>query len=236
MNENAQRAVLEKINEIDDRLKKQKREEKNNARKSQKRKNRSRALAPQARKDEKSLAPNPHENRHPSYPAIADGPRVPGRPLWLPEGSDLEKFPAEIAQAAEEIVVPAYQQLVVNANSGMERSMGASLVHLLWLEILDQFDIKSDYVKFDLNIGISVGRKSAIDDHIRLLETKLRVGQFMHRIEAYRRQFQPAPAPQTPPLPPSPDEIYIPILNETPSTRLAPPKKIQNPPCFRTGN
>jgi hypothetical protein len=83
-------------------------------------------------------------------PEVDEGPRPPGRPLWMPEGADLERMPVEIRQAVAEILRPAYEELVDQAGSGMEKSLGASLVHLLWLEILEQYDIKKDYCKFDL--------------------------------------------------------------------------------------
>jgi hypothetical protein len=127
------------------------------------------------------------DNRKISSPAIADGPRIPGQPLWMPEGLDLDNLPVEIRQAAEEIVKPAYEQLVLRADPGLQRSLGASLVHLLWLEILDQFDIKHEYSTACLTLDRPVERRRSVEHHVRLLDAKLRQGRFLLRLEESRR-------------------------------------------------
>ena len=118
--------------------------------------------------------------------------REPGRPLWMPDGEDLELLPPEVRQAAAEIVQPAYDELVLQAGTGMERSLGALVVHLLWLEILDQFDIKKEYDTYVLKLGLPGNRKHAIDQYLKLLDAKLRVGNFMIRLRELRLREQKA--------------------------------------------
>jgi hypothetical protein len=120
------------------------------------------------------------------FPAIEEGPRVPDRPLWMPEGVDLKRLPVEIRQAAEEIVQPAYEQLVLHVAPGWDQSLGASIVHLLWLEILDQFDIKSDYSANSLALRLPPKRQRRVEHHIKLLDAKLRHGKFMLQLEQFR--------------------------------------------------
>jgi hypothetical protein len=119
-------------------------------------------------------------------PKVDDGPRPPGRPLWMPEGADLERTPVEIRQAVAEILRPAYEELVVQAGSGMEKSLGASLVHLLWLEILEQYDIKKDYCKFDLLLEVDGTRGFAIDRYLKLVNSKLRLSSMLTRLRQLR--------------------------------------------------
>jgi hypothetical protein len=121
-------------------------------------------------------------------PCIDAGPRTPGQPLWMPEGQDLDLMPIEVRQAVAEIIQPAYVEMVMNAQTGMEKSLGASIVHLLWLEVLDQFDIKKEYCKFDLRLGLDTGRKDAIDQYIKLINAKLRIGNFLIRLRELRQR------------------------------------------------
>jgi hypothetical protein len=126
-----------------------------------------------------------------------EGPRPPGRPLWMPEGADLERMPVEIRQAVAEILRPAYEELVDQAGSGMEKSLGASLVHLLWLEILEQYDIKKDYCKFDLLLEVDGTRGFAIDRYLKLVNSKLRMSSMLTRLRQLRLKEQNiSPLPQ----------------------------------------
>jgi hypothetical protein len=153
---------------------------------------RQRPELPVPAENRQNLAAKPSNPRALTYPQVDEGPRVPGRPLWMPESGDRDKLPVEIAQAIQEIVQPAYEQLVLHAAPGLERSLGASLVHLLWLEIVEQFDIKREYTTFTLGLELPYNRQQSIDGHIRLLDAKLRHGKFMLRLEELRRYRQAA--------------------------------------------
>src|SRR4051794_13174139 len=63
------------------------------------------------------------------------------RPYFFPPTVDFEALPAAVQTAIAEIVVPAYEELVVGAESAIERSAGTSLVLLLALEIMEQMEI-----------------------------------------------------------------------------------------------
>ncbi len=76
-------------------------------------------------------------------------PRPRNLPLWVPEGVDLQFVPAEVQQAVGELVQPLYDQFVVGAADGLEKSLGVTITHLLWLEILEQFDIKREYTQVE---------------------------------------------------------------------------------------
>jgi hypothetical protein len=125
-------------------------------------------------------------------PKVDEGPRPPGRPLWMPEGTDLERMPVEVRQAVAEILRPAYEELVGQAGSGIEKSLGASLVHLLWLEILEQYDMKKDYCKFDLLLELYGTRNFAIDRYLKLVNSKLRLSSMLTRLRQLRLKEQKA--------------------------------------------
>jgi hypothetical protein len=116
-------------------------------------------------------------------------PRPKNTPLWSPDGVDLDVVPPEVKQAIEELVQPIYEQYVVNAADSLEKSLGASIAHLLWLEILDQFDIKREYTKYDAVLNASLNRPEMIERHLRLIGSKLQLGYFLIRLKELRKSF-----------------------------------------------
>ena len=61
------------------------------------------------------------------------------RPYWLPEDTEFAALPRPLQVAITEILYPAYEQLVLGAADPLERATAATFVHLLWLELLQQF-------------------------------------------------------------------------------------------------
>lgn len=57
---------------------------------------------------------------------------------WLPAGMRLESLPPGLRQAVQELLIPAFRGLVTAAQGPLERLNAVSLVHLAWLELLQQ--------------------------------------------------------------------------------------------------
>ncbi len=140
----------------------------------------------------KSAALEPEEA---GLPARGCGPV--GRPAWAPGDVDLFKVPEPVRQAVAEIIEPAYRQIVVEAEDPLERSIGLTLIHLMWLEVLDQHEAKHDYLETAV-LELPEDRSDMIDRHLRMLNTKVKVGAFLARLREMRRcgeaaaQSQPA--------------------------------------------
>ncbi len=150
-------------------------------------------VAAKTQKQDQDRNPNQNQNLlapdacvRDMLPAIEDGPRTPGYPLWMPEGEDLKRMPVELRQAVAEIVKPAYDNLVVEASSGMDKSLGASIVYLLWLELLDQYDMKKMFCAAELRLGLDGNRSLAIEHYMKLLNAKLRFGNVLIRLRELR--------------------------------------------------
>ena len=62
------------------------------------------------------------------------------RPYWFPD-TPVENLPEGLQLAIETIIVPAYEELVMGAESTMERLAGLSAVHLTHLEVDDQIEL-----------------------------------------------------------------------------------------------
>jgi len=148
-------------------------------------------------------------------------PRPQNLPLWAPAGVDLTVVPPEVQQACAELIQPIYEQFVVKAADGMEKSIGITVSHLLWLEILDQFDIKREYTQIEAVLNISHSRPEMIDRHLKLIDAKLRIGYFLLRIKELRQRLENQPQP--PLLPGIPAAAPIDILpNQLPNSQNQP--------------
>ena len=114
--------------------------------------------------------------------AIPDNPR----PYFLPEGFDLTSMPSGFVAAFEALVQPAYVELVLEAPTAMERAAGASFVFLLFLEVLDQFDIGAMKPLGDEAEAEARHRKMA--KCLRIIGAKERWGKFMQQLVRNRRR------------------------------------------------
>jgi len=142
---------------------------------------------PPSKRKRKRRALRPGSGAH--RPAGMPQPRDPGLPPWLPDGSTLDIIPAELRDAVVQLVNPAYQQFVVEASDALERMIGFSLVHLLWLEILEQFEMRREYQDVTAVLGLAAGTEGAINDHLRLIDAKLRAGSFLVRLRELRHRW-----------------------------------------------
>ena len=113
----------------------------------------------------------------------------PSQPHWLPAGVEYEQLPKNLRRAIRDVIEPTYQELVLEAKSGLARSTGLTIVHLLWLEVLDQLelDVPTGVVSsFDLLHDLSSGsRQALIERHLRLVHAKLKASDLLCRLHAY---------------------------------------------------
>jgi hypothetical protein len=107
------------------------------------------------------------------------------RPIWLPEGEDIKKMSAIVRRAVAEIVQPVYKELVAQAHTAMEKSLGLSLVHCLWLEILNQQGSKSVPADLELLLG-NDNRQKTIDQFLKLTNVKIRISNILTRLQELR--------------------------------------------------
>ena len=116
-------------------------------------------------------------------PARMGGPIGP--PAWVPDNVDFDKMPEAVRQAVAEIIEPAYRRLVTGAEDPLERSVGITIVHLMWLEILQQHEAKQEYLNTSI-LNVPHDRYHLIDQHLRTLHTKVKVGYFLSRLRELR--------------------------------------------------
>ena len=110
----------------------------------------------------------------------------PDWPFWLPGREEFELLPPGVKAALQQLVVPLYRQLVLDAADPLRKAVGFTLVHVTWLEILDAVELGREPAPslpfLDLN-----DRKGKADAYLKLVAAKMRAANFLLRLEQFRR-------------------------------------------------
>ena len=113
--------------------------------------------------------------------------KSPTRIHFLPANVPYEALPAETQTALSTIVAPLYDEVVLRAESALERSAGVTLTHLVTLEILEQVQLGKTIDFFgDGDKDTEAARDKRIDRHLRLLGAKSNFSQFLLRLQQFR--------------------------------------------------
>src|SRR5262245_22990136 len=112
------------------------------------------------------------------------------RPLWVPEHVSFDKLPPALQQAIVDIFNPAYEQLVLEAPTALERSTGLSYMHLLWLELVGQQEIGRAMYPASGSPADQKNAQKKISQYIALVQSKTSVGKFLLQIRKYNERPQ----------------------------------------------
>ena len=121
----------------------------------------------------------------------------PDWPFWLPGREEFELLPPGVKVAIGQLIVPLYRQLILEAADPLQKSVGFTLVHLTWLEILDAVELGRDPVPALPFLDVD-DRKGKAERHLKLVAAKMRAAGFLLRLEQFRRG--PARRAATPPV------------------------------------
>ena len=138
-------------------------------------------------------APPEHRNDESfSWEAIA---AQEAAPYWVPPGMDLNDWPAALRTEVAAVINPCYRELVLFAKQGLAQSTGITIVHLLWLEILDQIELartnpaedrKSDPLQRTAIVSGRESREQSIERHLRLVRVKLQASEVLWRLQEFK--------------------------------------------------
>ena len=110
------------------------------------------------------------------------------RPYWVPAGVRLDDMPAELQAAIAAVINPVYEDVVLSSNDGLARSTGVTVCHLLWLEVLSQFEL-GRLVSVTDSESSDEERQEAIAKHIRLAQAKLKASGLLLRLRDFERRW-----------------------------------------------
>lgn len=106
----------------------------------------------------------------------------PDLPYWLPTDHRWKALPEELRQAIPRILTPAYRRFVLEAAGEMERSMGLTLVHLMWLELCGHCQLAVAAANPESIHAILQNPDDLIDRHLRLVATKCQTAELLTKI------------------------------------------------------
>jgi hypothetical protein len=100
----------------------------------------------------------------------------------------LEDLPAALQAAVAAVVSPVYVDVVLSSKDGLEKSTGVTVCHLLWLEVLSQFEL-GRLVSVTDSESSDEERQEAIAKHIRLAQAKLNASGLLLRLREFERRW-----------------------------------------------
>jgi hypothetical protein len=116
------------------------------------------------------------------------------RPHFIPDGLTFDDLPPALRAAVTGLIEPAYRELVLEAPNALERAAGSSLVFLMWIELLDQFEIASQHRGPRTAVshpGDDTGaRDEQIARHLKVISAKDRAANFILRMKVYRAKHE----------------------------------------------
>jgi hypothetical protein len=158
-------------------------------------------------------------------------PPSPDVPYWIPRGSGWNTLAETTRQAVNQILAPAYRQLVLEAQGEVERSVGITLVHLMWLEICGQVPMAMAVVEPLLAAIQADDPDVLVNRHLHLVAAKCQAAELLSKVrmvgEIVRRS-----AVATPPYLPAPEPYPVITVPAQPAPRA---KAIPWPPAPEEG-
>jgi hypothetical protein len=116
------------------------------------------------------------------------------RPYWLPPEVDAILLPSELKVAIVDILQPAYQKLVLQVSDPLEKALGVSAVHLLWLVLAGQVELGKRMLGTTGTRGRTEPCWELIDRHLRVTHAQAKFTDLLHRMKTYKEKLDPLTA------------------------------------------
>ena len=131
---------------------------------------------------------------------MAEPPQTdpPIKPYFVPEGIAFDTLPQPLQMAFEQVIQPAYCELVLGSKTALERATAASVVFLIALELLDQFALGRDldFAQAEQpDEAKTAAREKLISRHLKLLVSKQQAANFLVKLKAQQGLFYPPHKP-----------------------------------------
>lgn len=166
---------------------------------------------PRARKTKRGDAPRSRQ------PPVERDPDIPH---WLPAGGGWEKLPQEIRETVSRFITPAYRRFVLEAPSEIERAVGTTLVHLMWLELCGQLQLAQAAVDPQSLDAVLQNPEEMIARHLHLATVKCQTAELMVKLRVINDALDRAPVAR--PVLPAPIDILPPSLDPICPSPLTP--------------
>lgn len=99
-------------------------------------------------------------------------------------------LPPRLQRAVIEIINPAYRELVLEETGALARTSGLSYMHLLWLELVEQFELgKYMWRKGPLYQKSTEVYKQGVARQLRLVNSRDKLAKFLLQVKAFRAKY-----------------------------------------------
>jgi len=152
---------------------------------------------------------------------LVPAPVDPEMPYWVPRGTVWENMPAGVKQAVTQVLKPAYRRLVLDAPSDLERSVGLTLVHLMWLEVFNPVQLAEATADPHSLAAIQSSPERMTDRYMQLATAKCQAAEALVKLRmvadalAARSSVVVLPPPEAP-CDPMPAPPAIPVASSDP--------------------
>ena len=122
------------------------------------------------------------------------------RPYFLPAELDLNEFSEPVQLALDAIILPAYEELVLAAPTGLERANGGTLVCLMFMELVHQFEMGSQLAQIlQRGTGRSVlPNNEEIDRYLKLIAARDKATAHYMKLVKFCKEYPPLPVNSAP--------------------------------------
>jgi hypothetical protein len=135
-------------------------------------------------------------------PPAEDLPAAETLPPWLPTGERWESLPQNLRQAVLRLLTPAYRQFVLDAPDELQRSIGLTLVHLLWLELCSQARLGDVVAAPTCLAAVLNDPEEMIGRYLNLVAAKNQTTELLVKLRLVNEALARSAATPTPRLPP----------------------------------
>jgi hypothetical protein len=138
----------------------------------------------------------------------------PDAPYWIPRDSGWTALSETTRQAVNQVLAPAYRQLVLEAQGELERSVGITLVHLMWLEICGQIPLAAVDGDPGSIVALTQNPEAMVARHLHLVAAKCQTAELLSKVrmvsEVLRRGTVAGVTPPCLPAPPPHPVVTVP--------------------------
>jgi hypothetical protein len=119
-----------------------------------------------------------------------NSPPVNGpRPYWVPSSVAWETLSTEAQRAIQTLISPLYRDLVLGEVDALSKAVGATIVHLVWLEVFDQIRLGEDPAAAAADSTSASDRQAVIAAHLRLVGAKAKMINLHLRMSEFRQRW-----------------------------------------------
>ena len=132
-------------------------------------------------------------------------------------------MPEDMRQMVSRILIPAYRRFVLDAPGELERSVGTTLVHLMWLELCGQVQLGKVVADPKSLEAILSSPEQMIDRHLRLTMTKCQTAELLLKLQMVKGMLQHpsfSPGPAFTPIEGQDPATPLPCVAQSPATSL----------------